>query len=123
MGRGAGGFGLRSIAHAQLQARGSSVEATGAYFGELDLSYLLPGINDERIWDRHIHLVFDESTIGERLDHVVAVDSFTGGGLECMNSTGTLPSAVRIRQSGLSEMLRALERNGLARKGWPERSW
>ena len=45
---------------------------------ELDFPNLLSGIDDERIWNANSHLIFDEGTIGESLDHVIGVDSAAG---------------------------------------------
>ena len=42
--------------------------------GELNFPHLLSGIDDERIWNANLHLLFDKSAIGESLDDVVGAD-------------------------------------------------
>ena len=92
---------------------------------ELDFPYPLSGIDDKRIWNTDFHLLFDKSAIGESLDQVIGMDlaARAGGLLEFFGSTGTVPSVVRTRQSGLPEMPRASERKGLPKEGRPGSSW
>ncbi len=47
------------------------------FFGKRHSSYLLPGIDDKRVWDTNTHLVFNQSAIGQSLNHMVGVDSST----------------------------------------------
>ena len=77
-----------------------------------DPAYLLAGADHKPVGDGGVNLVLHQSTVGKHLDRMVRIDSTMGRWpFDFLNSTGTTPFVVRIRQSGIPEIPHLWERS------------
>jgi hypothetical protein len=106
------------IAHNGGQCTGSANlfndlrEPATARLRIFDAAHLLTSVDHEAVRNAYPHLVFDERAVRKVLDPVVQINIPPCRRLlGFLSSTGTTPSRVRIKQSGLPEIPQRAERN------------